>query len=147
MNTFASDRYDPCGCNRSSSASSSDSSEYTPICKCSIMPSQSKFSIIEQDAPSKAPMLLPREITPKVMCEFEEACIGYFENKEIALDKQVHKVLAELKDDHIKEWLFVDCDRISKLGNRKPVQRYSAFHKEIRLSGISLSHCNLRTPS
>jgi hypothetical protein len=63
------------------------------------MANQSKFVSVDQDALSKAPMLLPGDMTPRIMHEFEDACLGYFENKEIAPDKQVHKILAGLKDN------------------------------------------------
>jgi hypothetical protein len=39
------------------------------------------------------------------MREYTDACEGYFEQKEIPEDKQVRKILAGLKDTHIKDWL------------------------------------------
>jgi len=74
------------------------------------MPYQLKLASVDQDAPSKVPMLLAGDITPAVMCKFEDACIGYFENKEI-----VRKILAGLKDDRVKEWLSVECERVQTL--------------------------------
>jgi len=60
-------------------------------------------------------MLLPGDIIPRIMCDFEDACISYFENKEITPEKQVRKILAGLKDDCIKEWLSVDCVHVHGL--------------------------------
>ena len=97
-----------------SDSSSSDSFSVVPRNRRK-MPVQLKFASVEQDTPSKAPMLFSGDITPKVMREFEDACFGYFENKEIAADKQVRKILAGLKDDRVKEWLSVDRDRVCNL--------------------------------
>ena len=38
------------------------------------------------------PTLLSRDIPPKVMREFEDACIGFFDHKDIPVDKQVKKL-------------------------------------------------------
>jgi len=104
----------PARLNPSSDSSSSDSDTATPRPHCK-MANQSKFASVDQDAPSKAPMLLPGNMTPRIMREFEDACLGYFENKEIALDKQVRKILAGLKDDCFREWLSVDQAHIHNL--------------------------------
>jgi hypothetical protein len=96
------------------SDSSSDSDTIT-LHHNSKMASQSKMAIVDQDAPSKVPILSAGEITPAVMREFEDACIGYFENKDIDEDKQVRKILAGLKDDRIKERLSVDRPRFQCL--------------------------------
>jgi len=53
------------------------------------MPSQSKFTSVEQDAPSKVPMLSPGDITPSVMHMYKNACNGYFDTKDVPEDKQV----------------------------------------------------------
>ena len=60
-------------------------------------------------------MLFSGDITPKVMREFKDTCLGYFENKEFAADKQVRKILVGLKDDCVKEWLSVDCECVCNL--------------------------------
>jgi hypothetical protein len=32
------------------------------------------------------------------MCSYEMGCLGFFESKDIAEDKQIHKILAGLQD-------------------------------------------------
>jgi hypothetical protein len=71
------------------------------------MLSQSKFASIEQDAPSKVPMLLPRDIMPTVMHMYKNACSGHFDMKDVAKDKQVHRILAGLHNSHIQDWVGI----------------------------------------
>jgi hypothetical protein len=49
------------------------------------------------------------------MHNFEDVCLGYFETKDIAVEKQVCKVLAGLKDPRIRDWLAVECELLVKL--------------------------------
>lgn len=73
------------------------------------MASQNKNrAFVEQDSTSRPPILHPGDITPAVMCDFENACLGYFETKEIPHDKQVRKVLASLRDSRIRDWVNTD---------------------------------------
>jgi len=53
-------------------------------------------------------MLTMGEITPKIMCTRETACLGYFESKEVVEQNQICKVLAGIKNDHIQELLLVN---------------------------------------
>jgi hypothetical protein len=64
---------------------------------------------IEQDNLSKILMLLPGDILPKVMHEYTDACASYFEQKDIPEDRQVHKILAGIKDIQIKDWITANC--------------------------------------
>jgi hypothetical protein len=59
------------------------------------------------------------------MRDFQDACEGYFENKEVPADKQVRKILAGIKDDRVKDWLSVDRARIQAL-------EFPAFMVEFR---------------
>ncbi|GBE87513.1 hypothetical protein SCP_1101900 [Sparassis crispa] len=70
---------------------------------------------VEQDAPTKVPILLKGDITPAVMREYEDACKGYFEHKSVDAATQVHKIIAGLKDPCIKDWITGDCNRIQAL--------------------------------
>jgi hypothetical protein len=70
---------------------------------------------VEQDSASKAPILLAGDITPVVMREFEEGCVGYFETKEVEEEKMVWKILPGLKDSRIRDWIATDCDRLRTL--------------------------------
>lgn len=53
------------------------------------MPNPRNTASVEQDSMSKPPVLLPGDISPEVMREWEDGCVGYFEHKEIAAEKQV----------------------------------------------------------
>jgi hypothetical protein len=79
------------------------------------MPSHSKLATVEQDSPNKVPVLLQGDLTLAVMRQYENACLGFFEGKEIALEKQVRKILAGLRDDRIQEWISIDRDEVLKL--------------------------------
>jgi hypothetical protein len=92
-----------------SSSSCSDSSVIVP-CRKSDMPSQSKFTSVEQDAPSKVPMLLPGDITPSVMQMYENTCNGYFDTKDVPEEKQVCRILAGLRDNRIQDWVGIHRD-------------------------------------
>lgn len=107
--------------------SNSSDSDYSAPHQSFKMANQSKFALVKQDAPSKVPMLLPGDITPKVMHEYQDACVGYFEHKEIAEDKQVRKILAGLKDNRVKEWLSVDHNCIQALN-------FTAFMLELHVA-------------
>jgi hypothetical protein len=71
--------------------------------------SSANRACVEQDNPTKFLILLPGDITPKVMHEYTNACAGYFEQKEIPEDNQVCKILAGLRDIRIKDWFTVHC--------------------------------------
>jgi hypothetical protein len=79
------------------------------------MPSQSKFASVQQDSPSKIPILLPGDITPYVMRTYELACHGYFDTKDIDDEKQVRKILAGLRDNRIQDWVGIHRDRLLEL--------------------------------
>jgi len=61
------------------------------------------------------------------MQKFEDACIAYFDNKDIDIDKQVHHVLSGLQDDHIHEWLDIKHPHLMTL-------TFEEFMKEFRTS-------------
>lgn len=79
------------------------------------MSSQSRFAVVVQDSPSKVPLLLPGDISPTVMRNYEHACYGYFDTKDIAADKQVRKVIAGLRDPRIQDWVGINRDRLLQL--------------------------------
>jgi hypothetical protein len=74
-----------------------------------------KMAYVEQDSASRPPTLHTGDITPAIMREFEDACVGYFESKEIDKDKQVKKILPDIQDLRIHDWLTSDCDHIRAL--------------------------------
>jgi hypothetical protein len=79
------------------------------------MPSQSRFTTVEQDAPSKPPLLTTGEITPAVMRSYENACLSYFENKDIVEEKQVRKILGGLQDSRLQDWIDINRERFLAL--------------------------------
>jgi hypothetical protein len=70
-----------------SSLSSTPSPKHVSVHK--TMRSQLKFTSVQQDSPSKVPILLPGDISPYVMRSYELACHGYFNTKDIEDDKKV----------------------------------------------------------
>jgi hypothetical protein len=74
-----------------------------------------KHVYVEQDSVAKPPTLHAGDISPAVMRDFEEACVGYFETKEIEEEKQVRKILPGLHDSRIRDWITSDCERICTL--------------------------------
>jgi hypothetical protein len=74
------------------------------------MANQSNFATVEQESPSCPPVLTAVDLTPAVAHSFEMVCLGYFEHKDIAEDKQVCKILAGLQDSQMQDWVSVDCD-------------------------------------
>jgi hypothetical protein len=49
------------------------------------------------------------------MKDFEDCCIGYFKHIEIAEEKYVQKVLAGIRDSHIKDWISANHNHIQAL--------------------------------
>ena len=49
------------------------------------------------------------------MRSYENACLSYFENKDIAEEKQVRKVLSGLQDSHLQDWVDIDHERFLAL--------------------------------
>ena len=76
------------------------------------MPVQSKFTAVEQESPSKVPILIPEDIMPSVMHMYENACNRYFDTKDVAAEKQVHRILAGLHDTHIQDWVGVHHEHL-----------------------------------
>ena len=79
------------------------------------MVNHSKLAVIDQDSPSKAPVLTAGDLTLAIVCVYEMACLGYFKSKDIAADKQVRKILAGLQDPCIQDWISVEHDRFLEL--------------------------------
>jgi hypothetical protein len=72
------------------------------------MPMNKNSACVEQAAPSKPPVLHPGEITPQILWEFEDACLGCFNSKEIKPEVQVRRVLARLKDPCVGDWVAAE---------------------------------------
>jgi hypothetical protein len=71
---------------------------------------QLKTAIVEQENPSKIPVLLKGDLTPTVMREYEQACLGYFDTRDVKPNKQVRKILAGFRDTRIQDWIAIHCD-------------------------------------
>src|ERR1700683_4707479 len=90
------------------SSDSTSSSKYTASSKFKMAPCNSKPTTIEQDAPSKVPILLPGDLNASIMHNYIESCKGYFNNKEITPEKQVCRILASIKDSCYRDWISSD---------------------------------------
>jgi len=73
------------------------------------------LATVDWEVPTKVPILNADDITPDIMCEYEDTCINFFNAKEIAADKQVRKILVGIKDHHIKNWIVVEHDALLAL--------------------------------
>jgi hypothetical protein len=73
------------------------------------------LAVLENDSATKPPILRPGDITPDVMRNFEIACLGYFENKDIPVDKHVRKILSCLKDSRIIDWISFNRECLLEL--------------------------------
>jgi hypothetical protein len=80
--------------------------------KRNVTHAQRNAAHIEQASSSKPPILHPGDISPEVMQEFQDCCIGYFDTREIAPDKQVRKIVPGLCDLRVKDWIAAGCDRL-----------------------------------
>jgi hypothetical protein len=83
---------------------------------------------IEQDSASRLPTLHADDITPAVMCEFEDACGRYFESKEIEEDKQVKGILPGIRDLCIRDWLTSDHKCIRELRFKDFMEEFHATY-------------------
>jgi hypothetical protein len=80
---------------------------------------------VEQDGPSRIPIMTEGDPTPQAMRDFENGCLDYFGNKDIDEDKQTARILPGFKDAHIRNHINVDRARITALP-------FAAFMEEIR---------------
>jgi len=58
------------------------------------------------------------------------ACFGYFEHKDIAEEKQVHKILASLQDSRVQDWVSVERDRFVDLTYTEFMKEFCAAYLE-----------------
>jgi hypothetical protein len=72
--------------------------------------------------------LHPGDVTLAVMHEFEEACIGYFEHKDIEKENQVKRILARIKDPRIKGWLSMERDRLVRLSFEEFMDKFRSTY-------------------
>ncbi|KIM78266.1 hypothetical protein PILCRDRAFT_11259 [Piloderma croceum F 1598] len=109
--------------------------------------SNSGLAKVEQDSLNKVPVLLQGDLTPSVMCQYENACLGFFEGKEIAPEKQVQKILTRLRDDRIQEWISIDRDEILSLMFAEFMVEFKASFLPEDWEEISAKLDNRRTSS
>jgi hypothetical protein len=81
---------------------------------------------VEQLSSSKPPILHPGDISPEVMREFQDCCLGYFDMKEIAANKQVRKIVPGLCDLHVKDWVTSRRDHLLGLSFAKFMTEFHA---------------------
>ncbi|KAL6299292.1 hypothetical protein BKA93DRAFT_753563 [Sparassis latifolia] len=85
---------------------------------------------IDHLAPTKVPILLPGDITPDVMREYEHACLGYFDHKSIEDNVQVRKIIVGLKDSHVHDWIAADRARIQSLTFKEFMTKFRTNYLE-----------------
>ena len=56
---------------------------------------------VEQEVPSKVPVLMARDISPMTMQQFKHACMNYFTHKKVITDNQVSLIIGGILDDHV----------------------------------------------
>jgi hypothetical protein len=49
------------------------------------------------------------------MHSYENACLSYFQNKDIVEEKQVHKILGGLQDSRLQDWIDIDREHFLAL--------------------------------
>ena len=70
---------------------------------------------VEQNSPSKVPILTPGDISPAVMRQFEHACKNYFTHKKIIADDQVSLIIGGILDDHVNDWIIAEHEHLIAL--------------------------------
>ncbi|TFY53313.1 hypothetical protein EVJ58_g9521 [Rhodofomes roseus] len=82
---------------------------------------------LEHHGSSKAPTLHPGELTAEILCDFEDACINYFNRNKRKIDDadQTSAILGELLDFRIRDW--ITCDRAAI-----EVLSFQAFMQKLR---------------
>jgi hypothetical protein len=80
---------------------------------------------VEQDGPSKIPIMTEGDPSPEVMQEFENGCLDHFGNKDIAPEKQTARILPGFKDPRIRAHINANRERLTALSFRD-------FMKELR---------------
>jgi hypothetical protein len=70
------------------------------------MPSKTPMASVEQNLPSKVPILTTGNISPAVMHQFKHMCKIYFIHKKIITDNQVSLIIGGILDDHITDWII-----------------------------------------
>ena len=84
---------------------------------------------VEQNSPSKVPILTAGDISPAVMRQFEHACKNYFIHKKVIADDQVSLIIGGILDDHVTDWIIAERERLIALS-------FDAFMMEDRKSVV-----------
>jgi len=80
------------------------------------MPSnKTPMATIEQNSPSKVPILTAGDISSAVMRQFKHVYLNYFVHKKVVPDDQVSLIIRGLLDNHVTDWIGSDCERIVTL--------------------------------
>ncbi|TFY52450.1 hypothetical protein EVJ58_g10012 [Rhodofomes roseus] len=80
---------------------------------------------LEHHGSSKAPTLHPGELTAEILCDFEDACINYFNRNrtKIKEEDRTSAILGELLDFRIRDWVTCDRDTIENLSFKNFMQK------------------------
>lgn len=83
------------------------------------------LATIKADSTSKPLNLTAGELNPEIICAFENACMSYFDNKNVDEKHQVQKILFGFKDPCLVEWIASGRNRLKALS-------FTEFMKEFR---------------
>ncbi|KAJ3480306.1 hypothetical protein NLI96_g8441 [Meripilus lineatus] len=70
------------------------------------------LATVESPSAKHVPILTPGKVTPEILVDWFAECENYFDEKTIADDEKVSKVLSGLKDPLIKAWINPNRTRI-----------------------------------
>jgi hypothetical protein len=107
------------------SFSSSDSDDFGPKQRYLRMAPAAAEPHVEQDGPKRIPILTEGDPSPEAVQEFENGCLDYFGEREIAEDKQTSKILPGFKDPRIRAFITANRARLATLA-------FEDFMKEFR---------------
>ena len=72
----------------------------------------SRYATVKQEGPGKCPIMDEGDLNAKNMCQYDDYCNGYFDIPE---DKQVHKVIAGICDQQMKDHISTNRAHIIAL--------------------------------
>ena len=81
---------------------------------CKMPSNKTPMATVEQNSPSKVPILTVGDISPAVMCQFKHVWLNYFIHKKVVPDDQVSLIVSGLLDNHV-DWIRSDCEHIVTL--------------------------------
>lgn len=79
------------------------------------MPKENKSAEVVSASTKHSPVLTEGELSPYILTDWRTACGHFFEEKDVAEDKKVKKVVGGLRDPLISDWYANDSARLKAL--------------------------------